>query len=163
MVKTALFKDIIQRAMPEEKLELLMQINNKESVTWEGQYRAPLKNAQILPQPKNGKLPIWRAVGGPPASAIKAGYAGVPMMLTTLGGPASSFKVSVDVYREAAQRSGFDPNTLPIGTTSLFYTSENSQDALREYYPHINYGMQAINGAGYPNNNLPNPPITEML
>lgn len=72
------------------------------------------------------------------------------MMLTTLGGPASSFKVSVDVYREAAQRSGFDPNTLPIGTTSLFYTSENSQDALREYYPHINYGMQAINGAGYP-------------
>ncbi|MER2225995.1 MAG: LLM class flavin-dependent oxidoreductase [Carnobacterium sp.] len=134
----------------EEKLELLMQINNKESVTWEGQYRAPLKNAQILPQPKNGKLPIWRAVGGPPASAIKAGYAGVPMMLTTLGGPASSFKVSVDVYREAAQRSGFDPNTLPIGTTSLFYTSENSQDALREYYPHINYGMQAINGAGYP-------------
>lgn len=134
----------------EEKLELLMQINNEESVTWEGQYRAPLKNAQILPQPKNGKLPIWRAVGGPPASAIKAGYAGVPMMLTTLGGPASSFKVSVDVYREAAQRSGFDPSTLPIGTTSLFYTAENSQDALREYYPHINYGMQAINGAGYP-------------
>lgn len=134
----------------EEKLELLLQINNEENVTWEGQYRAPLKNAQILPQPKNGKLPIWRAVGGPPASAIKAGYAGVPMMLTTLGGPATSFKVSVDVYREAAQRSGFDPINLPIATTSLFYSAENSQDALREYYPHLNYGMQAINGAGYP-------------
>lgn len=134
----------------EEKLELLMMINKEDSVTWEGNYRAPLKNAQILPQPQNGKLPIWRAVGGPPASAMKAGYAGIPMMLTTLGGPAASFKVSVDVYREAAQRSGFDPSTLPIATTSLFYTAENSQDALREYYPHLNYGMQAINGAGYP-------------
>lgn len=134
----------------EEKLELLMMLNKEDSVTWEGNYRAPLKNAQILPQPQNGKLPIWRAVGGPPASAMKAGYAGIPMMLTTLGGPASSFKVSVDVYREAAQRNGFDPSTLPIATTSLFYTAENSQDALREYYPHLNYGMQAINGAGYP-------------
>lgn len=134
----------------EEKLELLMQLNKEDNVTWEGQYRAPLKNAQILPQPQNGKLPIWRAVGGPPASAIKAGYAGIPMMLTTLGGPATSFKVSVDVYREAAQRNGFDPANLPIATTSLFYTAENSQDALREFYPHLNYGMQTINGVGYP-------------
>ena len=51
---------------------------------------------------KNNNLPIWRAVGGPPASAIKAGRAGVPMMITTLGGPAINFKGSVDAYREAA-------------------------------------------------------------
>ena len=119
-------------------------------MTWQGQFRAPLENATILPQPQNGHLPIWRAVGGPPASAIKAGYAGVPMMLTTLGGPAINFKVSVDAYREAAQRSGFDPATLPIATTSLFYTAETSQDALREYYPHVNAGMQALRGGGYP-------------
>ena len=47
---------------------------------------------------ENNNLPIWRAVGGPPASAIKAGRAGVPMMITTLGGPAINFKVSVDAY-----------------------------------------------------------------
>ncbi len=104
----------------EEKLELLMKINDEELVTWEGQFRAPLHHAQILPQPKNGSLPIWRAVGGPPASAIKAGYMGIPMMLTTLGGPAINFKPSVDAYREAAERKGFDPNELPIATTSLF-------------------------------------------
>ena len=134
----------------EEKLELLMRINDKETVTWQGKFRAPLDNATILPQPQNGHLPIWRAVGGPPASAIKAGYAGVPMMLTTLGGPAANFKVAVDAYREAAQRSGFDPTALPIGNTSLFYTAENSQDALREYYPHIDTGMMALRGGGYP-------------
>ncbi|KEK24127.1 LLM class flavin-dependent oxidoreductase [Bacillus gaemokensis] len=134
----------------EEKMELLMKLNNEEKVTWNGKFRASLNNASILPQPKNGHMPIWRAVGGPPASAIKAGYAGVPMMLTTLGGPAINFKVSVDAYREAAERSGFDPATLPIATTSLFYTAENSQDALYEYYPHINSGMQALRGGGYP-------------
>ena len=134
----------------EEKLELLMKLNDEEKVTWQGQFRAPLENAMILPQPQNGHLPIWRAVGGPPASAIKAGYAGIPMMLTTLGGPAINFKPSVDAYREAAQRSGFDPTTLPIATTSLFYTAETSQDALREYYPYLDVGMQALRGGGYP-------------
>ncbi|MGG3891233.1 LLM class flavin-dependent oxidoreductase [Metabacillus fastidiosus] len=134
----------------EEKMELLMKLNTEERVTWEGQFRAPLENAYILPQPLHGHMPIWRAVGGPPASAIKAGHAGVPMMLTTLGGPASSFKVSVDAYREAAERSGFDPTALPIATTSLFYTAQNSQDAISEYYPHANSGMQALRGGGYP-------------
>lgn len=134
----------------EEKLALLMKLNEEEKVTWEGEFRAPLNNAQVLPQPKEGKLPIWRAVGGPPGSAIKAGYAGIPMMLTTLGGPAANFKVSVDAYREAAQRSGFDPLTLPIATVSLMYTAENSQDAMREFYPHLNAGMMALRGGGYP-------------
>ena len=134
----------------EEKLALLMKLNDEETVTWAGEFRAPLERAKILPQPKNGHLPIWRAVGGPPASAIKAGYAGIPMMLTTLGGPAINFKPSVDAYREAAQRSGLDPATLPISTTSLFYTAETSQDALRDYYPHLDTGMQALRGGGYP-------------
>src|SRR5699024_6922339 len=105
----------------EEKLELLKQINEEDYITWQGAFRAPLKNAQILPQPKHGSLPIWRAVGGPPASAIKAGYMGIPMMLTTLGGPAINFKHSVDAYRETAEENGHDSSTLPIGTTSLFY------------------------------------------
>ena len=58
--------------------------------------------------------------------------------------------MAVDAYREAAQRSGFDPATLPIATTSLFYTAEKSQDALCEFYPHIDTGMLALRGGGYP-------------
>ncbi|EJQ43123.1 hypothetical protein IEE_03301 [Bacillus cereus BAG5X1-1] len=140
----------------EEKMDLLLKINKEESVTWKGQFRTPLEHAAIIPRAKNNNMPIWRAVGGPPASAIKAGHAGVPMMLTTLGGPAVNFKVSVDAYREAAEQSGFDPATLPIATTSLFYTAENSQDALSEYYPHINAGMLALRGGGYPKQQFTN-------
>ncbi|WP_156291349.1 LLM class flavin-dependent oxidoreductase [Oceanobacillus salinisoli] len=134
----------------EEKFELLLKINKEEVVNWEGEFRKPLRDAKVIPRPKNGSLPIWRAVGGPPASAIKAGYAGVPMFLANLGGPAQSFKISVEAYREAARRAGYNPAKLPIATAGFFYTAETTQQALQEAYPHINQGMQLINGRGYP-------------
>lgn len=134
----------------EEKFELLLKLNEEEIVNWEGQFRAPLRNTEVLPRPKNGKLPIWRAVGGPPASAIKAGYAGVPMFLAMLGGPASSFKVSIDAYREAARSNGFDSTELPVATAGFFFAAETTQQAQRDYYAHINEGMKLTNGRGFP-------------
>ncbi|WP_067726706.1 LLM class flavin-dependent oxidoreductase [Oceanobacillus damuensis] len=134
----------------EEKFELLLKIAKEEVVNWSGQFRAPLKNAEVIPRPKNGTIPIWRAVGGPPASAIKAGYAGVPMFIATLGGPATSFKYSIDAYREAAKQNGFDPSELPISTAGFFYAAETTQQAQKEIYPHVNQGLQLINGRGYP-------------
>ncbi|KRG13111.1 LLM class flavin-dependent oxidoreductase [Lederbergia galactosidilytica] len=133
----------------EEKFELLRKINEEEIVNWSGEFRPPLKNAKILPRPKNGILPIWRAVGGSPASAIKAGYAGVPMFMAHLGGPAVIFKRTVDAYREAAKQNGFDPSELPVATAGFFYAAETSQQALKEYYPHINEGMKLTNGQGF--------------
>lgn len=69
----------------EEKLELLLRINENRIVNWSGDFRAPLRNAEVLPRPTTGSLPIWRAVGGAPGSAIKAGLAGVPMVMAHLG------------------------------------------------------------------------------
>lgn len=134
----------------EEKFELLLEINEKETVNWQGEFRAPLNNAQVIPRPQNGSLPIWRAVGGPAASAIKAGRAGVPMFLATLGGPATMFKRSIDAYRETARNNGFDPAGLPVATAGFFYVAETTQQAQRDYYPHINEGMMKTNGRGYP-------------
>ena len=62
----------------EEKFDLLLQLNEQEIVNWEGEYRAPLRDAKVLPRPLNGSIPIWRAVGGHPSSAVKAGHRGVP-------------------------------------------------------------------------------------
>lgn len=134
----------------EEKFDLLLQINKEEIVNWSGEFRAPLKDAQILPRPLNGTLPIWRAVGGPPASAVKAGRAGVPMMIAMLGGPATSFKYSIDAYRESLKENGFDPSELPVATAGFFYAAETTQDAIKEYHPHIDGGMKLSNGRGFP-------------
>ncbi|MEH7381062.1 LLM class flavin-dependent oxidoreductase [Bacillus sp. JJ1533] len=133
----------------EEKFQLLLKINEEEVINWSGQFREPLRNAKILPRPKSGSLPIWRGVGGTPASAMKAGYAGVPMTQATLGGAASLFKERIDAYREAARINGFDPHTLPVATTGFFYIAETTQEALKEYYPHINEGAVLANGRGF--------------
>jgi len=134
----------------EEKFELLLKISKEEVVNWQGKFRAPLNSAKVLPRPQNGSMPIWRAVGGHAASAIKAGYAGVPMFLAALGGPATSFKATIDAYREAADSKGFDSKTLPVATAGFFYAAETTQQAQKETYSHINQGMQLINGRGYP-------------
>ncbi|WP_099156923.1 LLM class flavin-dependent oxidoreductase [Virgibacillus ndiopensis] len=137
-------------ALFEEKFDLLLKINEEEVVNWSGEFRAPLNNAKVLPRPQNGSMPIWRAVGGSPASAIKAGYAGVPMFMAHLGGPASIFKRTIDAYREAAGRRGFDTSKLPVATAGFFYAAETSQQALKDLYPHINEGMKKTNGQGFP-------------
>lgn len=134
----------------EEKFELLLKINEEKAVTWRGQFRAPLIDATILPRPQNGSMPIWRAVGGHAASAIKAGNIGAPMFLATLGGPAMIFQQTIDAYRGAAERSGFDPAQLPIATAGFFYLAETTQQAQRETYAYVNAGMQRTNGRGYP-------------
>lgn len=134
----------------EEKLELLMKINEEERISWQGRFRPPLDRAEILPRPLKGKLPIWRTVGGPPASAIKAGAMGIPMTLSTLGGPAMNFKPAVLAYERMAEQNGFDVKTLPLATTSLFYVAETTKEALQGMYPHLNVGFEAIRGTGYP-------------
>lgn len=137
-------------ALFEEKMELLIKLNAERIINWEGKYRASLENAVVYPRPYDGKLPIWRGVGGPPSSAIKAGYQGVPMMLTTLGGHSAVFKESVDLYRHTAAETGHDPALLPVGTTTLAYINKDSQQAMREYYPHLNHAWQHIRGGDYP-------------
>lgn len=137
-------------ALFEEKFDLLLQINREELVNWEGEFRAPLRNARVLPRPLNGQLPIWRAVGGTPTSAIAAGQAGVPMYLAHLGGMAEVFKHTLDLYREAADESGYDASKLPVSTAGFLYTHEDSQTAINEYYLHINEGMKVTNNRGFP-------------
>lgn len=134
----------------EEKFDLLLKINQNEYINWEGDYRRPLHNAHVIPRPTGGQLPIWRAVGGSPGSAIRAGRAGIPMYMAHLGGPASIFKQTIDAYRQAASETGYDEKILPISTAGFFYAAETTQDALKEYYPHINEGMILSNGQGFP-------------
>jgi alkanesulfonate monooxygenase SsuD/methylene tetrahydromethanopterin reductase-like flavin-dependent oxidoreductase (luciferase family) len=134
----------------EEKFDLLRQINREDVVNWSGQFRPALRNAEVLPRPQSGSMPIWRAVGGAPASAIKAGLAGAPMVMAHLGGPVSSFTATIDSYRHAAQHSGYDPATLPVATAGFLYVAETSQQALKDFYPHVNDGMIRTNGRGMP-------------
>lgn len=61
----------------EEKLELFLKINSEENISWSGKFRASMHNQTVYPRAKdNGKLPVWRAVGGTPESALNAAKLG---------------------------------------------------------------------------------------
>lgn len=139
-------------ALFEEKFELLLQINENEKVNWQGKFRAPLKDAVVLPRPENEQkgLPIWRAVGGSYESAQRAGRLGVPMYQAHLGGAAVVYKSRIDTFRQSAEEAGFNSAEIPVATAGFFYVHENMLDAYREYYPHINEGMKLTNGQGFP-------------
>lgn len=86
-------------ALFEEKLDLLLKINQSERVTWEGRLRPALRDAEVSPRPER-PLPIWIGVGGTPESAIRAGRLGLPMNIAILGGPAR-FAGFANLYRRA--------------------------------------------------------------
>ena len=118
-----------------EKLELLLKIRDQETVTWSGQYRPSLYNQPIYPRPLRDSLPIWLGVGGTPASFVRAGMLGLPLMVAVIGGETHRFRPLIDLYREAGEKAGHAPEKLKVGLHSLGYVAETSEKAVNEYYP----------------------------
>jgi len=118
-----------------EKLGLLLKIRKDEVVHWKGQFRPELKAQAIYPRPLQNFLPIWLGVGGTPASFVRAGELGLPLMLAVIGGETHRFRPLVDLYRQAGQQAGHSPEVLKVGLHSLGYVASTSQEALEDYYP----------------------------
>ena len=119
----------------EEKLELLIKIQQNKKVTWRGDFRPPLNNQYIYPRPFQEPLPIWIGVGGTPQSFLRAGNLGIPLMIAVIGGETHRFKPLVDMYRESGRRAGHSPEKLKVGLHSLGYVAENSKQAVEDYFP----------------------------
>jgi len=134
----------------DEKFDLLMQLNKEQHVTWSGQFRASLKNAELFPKPMNGHIPIWRAVGEHYSSAIKAGRMGAPIHLAALYGASSVFGRRVDAYRRAATEYGYDTEKLPVAVATMVYIDKDSQTAMRDFFPHINNTFTKVRGTPFP-------------
>jgi probable LLM family oxidoreductase len=118
-----------------EKLDLLLQIQKNEEVTWSGQFRPALKNQTIYPRPFQDPLPIWLGVGGTPESFVRAGHLGLPLMVAIIGGETHRFRPLIDLYREAGKKAGHSPEKLKVGLHSLGYVGKTSHEAVDNYYP----------------------------
>jgi probable LLM family oxidoreductase len=137
----------------DEKLDLLLQLNRNERVTWAGRHRAPLADAGIYPRPVQEQVPVWIAVGGTPASVVRAGRHGLPLYLAILGQP-ERFAPLANLYRHSGVAAGHDAATLRIGVTSHFYVEKTSQGARNTFYPYysryIGDNMPAARGERLP-------------
>jgi alkanesulfonate monooxygenase SsuD/methylene tetrahydromethanopterin reductase-like flavin-dependent oxidoreductase (luciferase family) len=118
-----------------EKLELLLKIRDNEVVNWKGKFRAALQNQAIYPRPVQKPFPIWVGVGGTPASFVRAGTLGLPLMVAIIGGETHRFRPLVDLYREAGRKAGHAPEALTVGLHSLGYVAATSEEAVSDYFP----------------------------
>ncbi|NML67280.1 LLM class flavin-dependent oxidoreductase [Hymenobacter sp. RP-2-7] len=122
-------------ALYAEKLELLLQINEQEVVTWKGKHRPAIAGKGVYPRPVQPKLPIWIGVGGTPASAVRAGTLGLGLTIAILGGAPAQYVAFADLYRRAAQQAGHDAAALPLCLNCHFHLAETAKQATDEFFP----------------------------
>jgi probable LLM family oxidoreductase len=118
----------------DEKLELLLKIRDQETVTWSGRHRAALDDAGVYPRALQQPLPVWIAVGGTPASVVRAGTLGLPLALAIIGGEPARFAPLVELYRESARRAGHDPAGLPLSVHLHGFVADTTQAANAAFY-----------------------------
>ena len=134
-------------ALFEEKLDLLLKINNEENITWNGSLRAPMKNQTVYPRAFNeGKLPIWIAVGGTPESVLRAAKLGLPLIVAIIGGMPKGFRNLIEFYKQEYLRAGHDPAKMQIAVHSHTFVS-NDEKVIDQYFHNYKGQMDRI-GAG---------------
>lgn len=122
-------------ALFEEKLDLLLKINNEERITWQGKFRPALDNQQVLPRAVNNNLKIWIAIGGTPESVERAGRLGLPVIFAIIGGSPAQFKPLFSYYKDVYQAYGHDMSKFEVGVHMHSFFGEESKATADYYYP----------------------------
>lgn len=118
----------------EEKLDVLVRMLREPSVTWQGQTRAPLRDARLFPTLAPQGMPIWVGVGGSPESVIRVVRHDVQLMLAIIGGNPVRFRPFLDLYLDACNRMGRDPR--PVGVHSPGFVAATDEAAVETFWPH---------------------------
>lgn len=119
-----------------EKLELLLEINKSQRVTWSGKYRPALDNLDVVPRPDSGKLSIWLGTGGNPQSSVRAAMLGVPISYGIVGGEAARFAPLANLYRQAAAQAKVPDADIRVSVGTMGYIAEDGDAARRHWFSH---------------------------
>jgi probable LLM family oxidoreductase len=131
-------------ALFEEKLELLLKINNENRITWNGKFRPALNNQQVLPRAVNDHLNIWIAVGGTPESVLRAGKHGLPVIFAIIGGNPAQFKPLFEYYKNVYNHFKHDMNKFQVGVHMHSFFGDDSEQIADEYYPIYSAQMDRV-------------------
>jgi alkanesulfonate monooxygenase SsuD/methylene tetrahydromethanopterin reductase-like flavin-dependent oxidoreductase (luciferase family) len=118
------------------KLELLLELNRRERVTWSGRHRRrPLEDMLVVPRPEQ-PLTIWLGTGGSPESVMRAVELGVPMFLGILGGTPEHWAQYGRAYREAWARVGHPADQADVAVAVHGFVGESDREARQTYLEH---------------------------
>ena len=132
-------------ALFEDKLMMLLEIVNQkgQDITWSGRLTQNLANVSLYPPMVQEKLPVWIAVGGTPASVLRAARLGLPITFAIIGGTPISFQPLIKYYRDNYIAAGHDKAKMQIGINSHLMVGD-SMDIREAYFPHYAQQMDNI-------------------
>ena len=138
-------------ALFEEKLDLLLKINNQDPITWKGKFRPALNEQTILPRAVNDHLNIWIAVGGTPESVLRAGKYGLPVIFAIIGGNPAQFVPLFSYYKDVYAHFGHDMSKFQVGVHMHSFFGDNSKQTADDYYPLYSAQMNRVGSSrGWP-------------
>lgn len=127
-----------------EKLDLLLDIRDNERVDWSGEFRPPIKGQGIYPRAEGRPLPVRVAVGGTPASIVRAAERGLEVALAIIGGTPDRFKVFAELHRRTLVENGYDPEQVPLSVHGHGYVADTNEQAADEFYNPYAVAMSTI-------------------
>ena len=135
-------------ALYDEKIQLLLDIDAGNPVSWSGRFRPALADAVILPRPypKPGlgeHLRISVATGGNPESSVRAGILGLPINYAVIGGQPARFAPLVDLYRRAFEQTQRPGAVREVAVSGMGFISDDGR-ALDRFFPYWLDSMRRI-------------------
>ena len=138
-------------ALFDEKLRLLLTLNENDVINWRGNFRMPIINQSVYPKPVQEKLPIWIAVGGTKSSVVRAATLGLPIIFAIIGGNPADFKFLFDLCKQVYTENGHDINAMQVGVHMHSFFGEDSEQIAEEYFPFYGAQMDRIGASrGWP-------------
>ncbi|PCK13527.1 LLM class flavin-dependent oxidoreductase [Bacillus safensis] len=128
----------------EEKLDLLLKLQQSERVTWSGKHRPAIKDVGVYPRPVQDPLPIWIGSGGNRESVVRAGLLGLPLVLAIIGGSPRQFAPLVQLYKQAAVHAGHDPEKLTVASHSHGFVAAETELAADQFFPSTQHVMNTL-------------------
>jgi probable LLM family oxidoreductase len=127
-----------------EKLDLLLRIRDEAGpIEWSGRFRPPIRGQGVYPRPERS-LPIRIAVGGTPASVVRAARLGLGLSIAIIGGMPDRFRALTDLYRATLAESGREPDDYPISVHGHGFVAETIDEATEVFYPSYAMAMSRI-------------------
>lgn len=121
-------------ALFDEKMEMLLKINEQTKLTWQGKYTQNVDNLPVYPRAVQPKLPLEVATGGNIESTIKVAEWGLPIVYAIIGGDPKNFAPLIKLYREVWDKLGHDKAKQKVSAHSWGWLAEDQTKAERDYF-----------------------------